>query len=560
MPGYSREQLMQALRNADKAGDTKAATAIARAIQAMPQPKPKQQPADNRPTSLWRGIGEGIMAPLNNAAEALEYGASKIGLDRPINSIGEALGMAPSAKAAIANQRAASARASTQGSGIGEFVGNVIGTLPTLALPGGPIVQGMAGGALLTKKRDLKGIAQDAAIGGVAGKLGQVTGKVAGRVISPKVAPVVQRMQQRGIPMTMGQIAGANGGVVGKAVKAAEDKATSLPVLGDAINAARRRGVEAFNRAAINETLAPIGASLPKGLNGGHGAVAFAERQLGQAYDTVLPKMSAKADAQFAEELTNLAGQAETMLPARAQQFGAVMQADVVRFFGPDGTITGKGLKEVETRLGARIRNYMGSADPDARDMAIALRDAQSVVRDLAARQNPLHAADLAKINQGWALFTRVQRAAAQGLEGNFTPGQLRTATRVSDKSVRKGASARGEAMMQSFAEDAQGVLPSSIPDSGTAGRLFTGLVVGEAAGGMAGLPGATTASLVGGAIPYTKAGQKAAEWLLTGRQGPSSRAVAKALSKFVPFTAAPAVAATGAEQQPPNPLANVGP
>ncbi|MFK5281761.1 hypothetical protein ACI3PL_19595, partial [Lacticaseibacillus paracasei] len=64
--------------------------------------------------------------------------------------------------------------------------------------------------------------------------------------------------------------------------------------------------------------------------------------------------------------------------------------------------------------------------------------------------------------------------------------------------------------------------------DSGTAGRLMMGLGVG-------GYFNPATAAAGGAAmLPYTKGGQKAFEWLLTGRQGP----VAKSIADYIRLTA----------------------
>lgn len=49
----------------------------------------------------------------------------------------------------------------------GEFLGNVAGTA---WVPGGPLIQGAAGGALLSDKTDAAGVLKDAAIGGIAGR------------------------------------------------------------------------------------------------------------------------------------------------------------------------------------------------------------------------------------------------------------------------------------------------------------------------------------------------------------------------------------------------------
>lgn len=516
------------------------AEAFARQAAAKASPlAPQRKPAPKeKPTSFWQGVVEGAAVPFNNAARAVETGIEAVGLGGASRAIGNALGLNPTVAAAERQQQNALLSTGRRGSELGKFVGNVAGTLPTLALPGGALVQGAAGGALLTNERDLAGVAKDAVIGGIAGKVGEKATKAVAGVISPRVAPVVKRLQQRGIPLTPGQIIGAKGGAVGRAIKATEDKATSIPLVGDAISGARRRGVEAFNRAALNEPLAPIGAALPDSVPAGHEGVSFVKRTLGKAYDSVLPRLNAQADDKFIADMGEIAAGADSMLEARANQLGAIVKNDVRKFFNPDGTIDGAGLKQVEMRLGARARNLVSSGDPDARELGNALRDIQSAVRNMAARQNPQEAASLAKINEGWAKLTVIERAAANSLGGEMTPGALRTASRVSDGSIRKGASARGEALMQSFAEDAQSVLPSSIPDSGTAGRAFVGLGAAGGLGAMVGEP--VTAALGAGAaaLPYTQMGGKAAEWLLTGRQGPATRAVANAFRSLAPGVA----------------------
>lgn len=497
----------------------------------------KAQAPDSRPTSFFRGVGEGIMQPLNNAARALETGLDKVGLAQPIQRVGEALGMAPSVNAAVQQQQRNAASAPTRGSSTGRLVGNIVGTLPLARLPGGAFTQGAAGGALLTDKRDPRGIAEDAFIGGIAGKVGEKAVKGLARVINPRVAPVVQRLQKAGVRLTPGQILGASDSKVGRIVKGFEDKASSIPIVGDLVSGARRRSVEDFNRAALSEPLKSIGAKLPKDAGPGHSGIAAVERALGDAYDDVLPKLSVRADQQFTDDLANFAQDADTLLPERAAQFARIMQSDVGKNFDQAGGLAGEGLKAVESRLGKRIRTYGGSADPDASDMADLLRQVQSSIREMAARQNPAQAGRLRDINEGFAKFTRVQSAASKANEGIFTPGQLRTATRIMDTSTRKGQSARGGALMQGLAEDAQSVLPSSVPDSGTAGRLAALL------GGAGYIE--PTAAIAGGAamLPYTQVGGKAAEWLLTGRQGQTAKGLADLLRLTSPFAAGTAAA-----------------
>lgn len=484
--------------------------------------------APKRDDSAVNALVLGIKKPFENAARYLSP------VTKAVDAVGEKLGFPSSEQASSGNQRL---RANNTRTGW-QTVGNIVGTLPLARLPGGSFTQGAASGALLTDKRDARGIAQDTLIGGVAGKIGDKAVRGMARVVNPKVAPVVQRLKERGVSMTPGQILGATDSRVGGVLKGAEDRLTGMPIVGEVVTNARRRSVDTFNRAALNEPLKSIGKTLPKDVGTGNEGVAFVERSLGKAYDDVLPKLNVTGDSQFVSDLSRISANAKTMAPQRAQQFNAILN-DMGRFWQQGSKMSGKDLKAVESRLGERIRNYGSSADPDARDLANSLRDIQSSLRDLAARQNPQYASRLKAINQGWANFTRVQRAAASasGKEGVFTPGQLVTSARVMDKTGRKAATARGDALMQRFAQDAQTVLPSSVPDSGTAGRLLFGL------GGL-GYIEPTSAITSGVAmLPYTAPGQKAAEWLLTGRQGPVASSLADLIRLASPVGASGATA-----------------
>ncbi len=150
------------------------------------------KPAAPKPTSHLQGIIEGVMKPWNNAARALESGVEAIGLGGAMRSANALLGMEPTVNAAERTQQNALARSPYRSSGAGKFVGNVLGTLPTMALPGGALVQGAAGGALLTDARDARGIATDAVIGGAAGKAGEL---VARHIVAPIAGKAVRAVR-----------------------------------------------------------------------------------------------------------------------------------------------------------------------------------------------------------------------------------------------------------------------------------------------------------------------------------------------------------------------------
>lgn len=118
------------------------------------------------------GLQKGAVKPLDNLAVALEAGLGRLGV--PVEQINEWLGM-PSASEAKADHAAAVAAAKARGvvpGLIGENGGMMLGTLPAAMLPGGLLVQGAASGAALTDAATPQGVAGDAALGAIGGKLG----------------------------------------------------------------------------------------------------------------------------------------------------------------------------------------------------------------------------------------------------------------------------------------------------------------------------------------------------------------------------------------------------
>ena len=96
-------------------------------------------------------------------------------------------------------------------------------------------------------------------------------------------------------------------------------------------------------------------------------------------------------------------------------------------------------------------------------------------MRQLFARNNP-EAADLIRAaDNGWATLVQMENAGAMlgAKNGLFTPAQFLNAVKRSDHSLRDRTFAHGDALNQDLAAAAKEVLPSSVPDSGTAGRLL---------------------------------------------------------------------------------------
>lgn len=451
--------------------------------------------------SKLNGLMLGALKPIDNAARALA-GALPEGVTSAIDTAGAAMGMPSQEQAYEANQ---AAREGNSATGM-QLAGNIAGTLPTLALPGGALAQGAAGGALLSDASDLAGLARDTAFGAAGGAVGQGVVNTAGKLVAPVLAAPQKLLAGMGIPLTPGQLAGGT-------LRRLEDKAMSVPVLGDFISNARNVGIEALNTKIIDKALANIGEKLPAGKPYGFEAIKHAGDAISAAYQRVVPKLNSTIDTTFASRLARTAKAAESLPGTGFNDFVKIMQTDVAPMFEKGGNISGKRMKLLDSQLGAKANEYLSSADAYQRQLGGAIREVQDHLRSLVRRSNPAQAKELAANNKAWAELVRIERAAlgAGNNSGVFTPAQYTNAVKAGASGTRKRSFARNEALGQEVSTASGDVMPSKYADSGTAGRAaIIGALPWLATGG-AGATGNIPLALSIGALaaPYTSAGQR---------------------------------------------------
>lgn len=348
--------------------------------------------------------------------------------------------------------------------------------------------------------------AKQAGMGAAMGGALPVAGEAVARMIKPNTSKNVETLMKEGVRPTPGQILGGS-------FKTAEDKLMSVPLLGDSITAARQRGIEDSNISIANRALEPIGKNVAKGVKPGRDLINHVEDELGKAYDAIVPGLTSKMDKQFSSEIQNLSQMTQSLGKDKAEQFIAIFKNEVLRYASPNGTISGDSFKRIESVLGQKARGYLKDQNPDVRDLGNAIREAQSSLRSLIARNHPKAAPQLKKINEGWANFERMRGASSMlgAPEGVFSPAQL--ANNVKKMGGRNQYS-RGNAMLQDISDAAKDVLPAKYPDSGTAGRYLLGAgALGSGAVTPVGVGG-----LLAGAGLYSRPGVAAMEALLAKR------------------------------------------
>ena len=331
----------------------------------------------------------------------------------------------------------------------------------------------------------------------------------AARALAPKPTPQTQLLADEGVDLTPGQKYGGG-------AKRIEDAATSIPVLGDAIKGAQRRGIESYNAAAINRALEPIGEELPKGLVGNK-AIDYAYTKLGDAYDTLLPNLRGEFNDTLKSDLASITANAkETLPPAQRGQFNRIVKNEVINRFDQGGNISGQALKDIESKLGGMAKDFGRSENYDIRTLGEHVKDTQAALRDMVTEVNPKYEGELAKINDGYANFKIAQKAASSPAapEGVFSPSQLHSAVRAKDTSKDKARFSEGAARMQDLSAAGKAVLPTTVPDSGTPYRAAIMYALSHP------VKASILAPFVGAAtLPYTKMGQGVLSGISGGMQ-----------------------------------------
>lgn len=364
-------------------------------------------------------------------------------------------------------------------------IGRVIGNIGAMAMggaalaparaatAGGRLAQGTAGGALggalaapvVGGDPDAfwqeKG--QQAAIGAAAG--GAVGGLVEGAAgLGRQVTrPNVQAMRDIGVTPTIGQ-------TLGGVADDFEQKAVSLPVVGDMVRNQRQRTFQEFDTGFINEAIAPLGKTVTKT---GREAIDEANQLVNDAYDysrSLVDKI--EVDQIAAERMMAIDADMRAAPEDMARAFDRYVRERLIPR-GQGGAFATVDFKRIDSELGKRI----ASSDGELRE---AFAELQKTLRETAARQSPEYAEAQARADAAFARMVRANTAMnASAKTDYFTPGQAATAARQADRSAGKRSSAGGQALMQDLALSGEDVLGATVPNSGTAERIAQMAAIG---------------------------------------------------------------------------------
>lgn len=514
-------RIEKALRAADAAGDTQAATQLAQAYREAQGAQPA--PAEPREGEDYGNEGRAYPAPPPTLREQVVRAAEAVGA--PFAKVGElganaikdtAIGVAkgftdlPQLGDKVARraglhsqplQKTETLDRMYDEAGPVAALGRVAPTAAIMAPLGaaggtGGFLADVAGNAAYGAA-DAYGEGRDPLTGAAVGAAGAAGGRFVGRMAAgakPIISDEARQLVDRGVLPTPGQMLK---GPTGAIVRKAEDSLTSIPLVGSLVQNARDRSLSDYGRVTINDALKPLGKSAAV-KSGGVEGVEAAQRMVSDAFERgldgmeVQPQMVLAAYDAARQHIPRISmldeGQAAKVLEMLDDRVSALLA---------NGS-GGQAAKQFDSELGYMARKYSRSPNPGDHPIGAAFSTAQIAWRE--AMGDVTSGGNNALVRQANDAYRRLlpvvkasDKAMAKG--GVFTPNQFMRS---------KGQFHQAQ---DPFDRAAQSVLPSTVADSGTAGRLFTGSLIG----GGAIIPGASATAIAAStalaALAYSRPG-----------------------------------------------------
>ena len=341
--------------------------------------------------------------------------------------------------------------------------------------------------------------------GGAAG--GRVLARTLGGPVKPILSPEAKKLSEAGVQLTPGQMtSGANAGLPGQTLRNFEDAMQSYPIVGDVIRHGRTSSIKSWNQSEINQALAPIGAKVK---TAGREGIEQADELISNAYDSMLPAITIpKANAKKA--IRDVVADAQATNPLFDVGHTQKLEMFIDRRIRPllGGDTSGEVAKKLDAELGELARKYKNGGvgnEPlgDAFDML------RTRWRGAMEGTTPEARQGLKDADAAFAKLVALRAASEKTNTGLVTPGQLR-------RMVQKLKQTPTETSLA-----ARNVLPDSIPDTGTAGRLLLHQALHPM--GVAGAGAAGAVAAPGMAIPLGLAAAAAGMYTKPGARYMSS-------------------------------------
>lgn len=243
---------------------------------------------DKRPTSQSLGYREGYMGTLTNVVKRERDVLNRVGINiDPLFKTDDG-GTLDNAMQHIFGEE----EKTTQPGTMGRIAGQVVGTLPAMAITKNPWVGGAIAGGALSDSNDPAGFATDVGLGALGGKAGDIAGGLLGRVVRP-----AYRAAARGL----GNIR------AGRAINALDPDAAARQYVGNLMETSGKSLDDLSNTDYLNKPVTSAEAIGPPGVS----AVTALSRRTGQTGNyakSVLTERGEGANDRILDDFSNAIG------------------------------------------------------------------------------------------------------------------------------------------------------------------------------------------------------------------------------------------------------------
>lgn len=340
-----------------------------------------------------------------------------------------------------------------------------------IGVPAAGAVQG--GMSTLMTEGDLSGVLPGAIGAGVVGGLGKVMKPIADSSISRARKGFVSTLKKAGIDdLTPGQLTGNT------ALQTIDSILSKLPLTAGSAQKKAESQLKKFTSEALRFAGQKGDEITPE-------VRRLAEENFSQRYSNLMKNEVVNIDQPVIDKIVEISADQLEALPTTVKPIIQKYMRDIVQ---SGGKLTGTAYQKARSAMTQQSRS-LSVTDPYT---AGVLRDLRNTLDDAAGRSLPANKQGAWKeLQKQYANYKSIQKAATNvsndSLEGMLSPSSLLRAVETANKT--KGQAGYGE--LYDLSRSGRSVLADSVPDSGTAQRLFYQNLITGGLGGL-GVGGAT--------------------------------------------------------------------
>jgi len=344
---------------------------------------------------------------------------------------------------------------------------------------------GLMGGLLAPENRMTE--AGLAAGGSMIGE--GLTGMAAKAMRGPVAQEYVKPLWEKGVKPTLAQ-------ALGGGLKTAEEKLTSVPLVGSAIEKAQRRSLESFNTASLQGVIDELNTGLQatssstavmspqlqglaqKFTNIGDiepGSKGFEKvyKAVGDVYNDLAKNSSGELTPELQNSFLQLRDMAGQIEPKAQSKFDALLKDTVLSKIKDGQRIPGETFKLIDRDLDKLIASLenpnKGSTD---NLLGKAFEQVKAEMIGMMENQNPGYADILRNADAAYRKLALLGKASTSSVGSELaTPANLLQQLRAEDTSSWKGGFAMNKAPWTDWARQNLELMGNKFPESGTAAR-----------------------------------------------------------------------------------------